>query len=41
MSRNISNITEITKLMDESKATGIMTKGPDVDVYKRQLYLQK
>ena len=26
MSRNISNITEITKLMDESKATGIMTK---------------
>lgn len=31
MSRNISNITEITKLMDESKATGIMTKGPDVN----------
>ena len=29
--RNISNITEITKLMDESKATGIMTKGPDVN----------
>ena len=31
MSRNISNITEITKLMDESKATGIMTLGPDVN----------
>ena len=31
MSRNISNITEITKLMDESKATGITTKGPDVN----------
>ena len=31
MSRNISNITEITKLMDESKATGISTLGPDVN----------
>ena len=31
MSRNISNITEITKLMDESKATGINTLGPDVN----------
>ena len=31
MSRNISNITEITKLMDESKATGIMTLGPDIN----------
>ncbi len=31
MSRNISNIGEITKLMDESKATGIKTKGPDVN----------
>lgn len=31
MSRNISNITEITKLMDECKATGITTKGPDVN----------
>jgi DNA polymerase-3 subunit alpha len=31
MSRNISNITEITKLMDESKATGIKTLGPDVN----------
>jgi DNA polymerase-3 subunit alpha len=31
MSRNISNITDITKLMDESKATGINTLGPDVN----------
>ena len=31
MSRNISNISEITKLMDESKATGINTLGPDVN----------
>lgn len=31
MSRNISNITEITKLMDESKATGIKVLGPDVN----------
>ena len=31
MSRNISNITEITKLMDESKATGIRVLGPDVN----------
>ena len=31
MSRNISNITEITKLMDESKATGISTLGPDIN----------
>lgn len=31
MSRNISSITEITKLMDESKATGINTLGPDIN----------
>ena len=31
MSRNISNITEITKLMDESKAVGINTLGPDIN----------
>lgn len=31
MSRNISNITEITKLMDECKATGIRTLGPDIN----------
>ncbi len=31
MSRNISNITEITKLMDESKATGVNVLGPDIN----------
>ena len=31
MSRNIANITEITKLMDECKATGINVLGPDVN----------
>jgi DNA polymerase-3 subunit alpha len=31
MSRNSSNITEITKLMDECKANGVSTKGPDVN----------
>ncbi len=31
MSRNLGNITEITKLMDECKAMGIKTLGPDVN----------
>src|SRR5574344_2984920 len=31
MSRNLDNITEITKLMDECKAMGIETLGPDVN----------
>ena len=31
MSRNLDNITEITKLMDECKAMGIPTLGPDVN----------
>ena len=31
MSRNLSNITEITKLMDECKAMGIQVLGPDVN----------
>ena len=31
MSRNVSNITEITKLMDECKAMGIRVLGPDVN----------
>ena len=31
MSRNFTNITEITKLMDECKAMGIKTLGPDVN----------
>lgn len=31
MSRNLNNITEITKLMDECKAMGIQCLGPDVN----------
>ena len=31
MSRNLANITEITKLMDECKSMGIETLGPDVN----------
>ncbi len=31
MSRNLDNITEITKFMDECKAMGIQTLGPDVN----------
>jgi DNA polymerase-3 subunit alpha len=31
MSRNSSNINEITKLMDECKANGVSTLGPDVN----------
>ena len=31
MSRNLANITEITKLMDECRAMGIPTLGPDVN----------
>lgn len=31
MSRNISNITEITKLMDECKVLGVNVLGPDVN----------
>ena len=31
MSRNLSNITDITKYMDECKAMGIQTLGPDVN----------
>ena len=31
LSRNISNITEITKLMDECKAMGVPVLGPDVN----------
>lgn len=31
MSRNLANITEITKLMDECQAMGISTLGPDVN----------
>ena len=31
MSRNMHNITEVTKLMDECKSMGIPTKGPDIN----------
>ena len=31
MSRNISNITELSKLMDECKANGIKVLGPDIN----------
>ncbi|MBR5037282.1 MAG: DNA polymerase III subunit alpha [Prevotella sp.] len=31
MSRNLENITEVTKLMDECRAMGIHTLGPDVN----------
>jgi DNA polymerase-3 subunit alpha len=31
LSRNLSDITEITKFMDESKAMGILVLGPDVN----------
>ena len=34
MSRSLSNITDITKLMDECKAMGIQTLGPDVNESK-------
>ena len=31
MSRNLNNITEVTKLMDECKSMGIPTLGPDIN----------
>ena len=31
MSRNMNNITEVTKLMDECKSMGIPSKGPDIN----------
>lgn len=36
MSRNLSNITEITKLMDECKSMGIRTLGPDVNESRKK-----
>jgi len=36
MSRNMDNITEITKLMDECKAMGISTLGPDVNESRKK-----
>ena len=36
MSRNVTNITEITKLMDECRASGIETLGPDINESRRK-----
>ena len=41
LSRNISNITEITKLMDECKATGIRVLGPDVNESNHKFSVNK
>ncbi|MFS6554200.1 DNA polymerase III subunit alpha, partial [Parabacteroides distasonis] len=41
MSRNLANITEITKLMDECKAMGIPTKGPDVNGSRQKFSANK
>jgi DNA polymerase-3 subunit alpha len=36
MSRNLDNISEITKLMDECKSMGISTLGPDINESRRK-----
>ena len=41
MSRNLANITEITKLMDECKAMGIETLGPDVNESRNKFSVNK
>ena len=41
MSRNLDNITEITKLMDECKAMGIQTLGPDVNESRHKFSANK
>ncbi len=41
MSRNYTNITEITKLMDECKAMGIRTLGPDVNESRQKFSVNK
>ncbi len=41
MSRNFTNITEITKLMDECKAMGIKTLGPDVNESRQKFSVNK
>ncbi len=41
MSRNLDNITEITKLMDECKAMGIQTLGPDVNESRHKFSVNK
>lgn len=41
MSRNIDNINEITKLMDECRAMGIPTLGPDVNESRQKFSANK
>ena len=41
MSRNLANITEITKLLDECKAMGIETLGPDVNESRNKFSVNK
>ena len=41
MSRNYTNITEITKLMDECKVMGIRTLGPDVNESRQKFSVNK
>ncbi len=41
MSRNLDNISEITKLMDECKAMGIETLGPDVNESRHKFSVNK
>jgi len=41
MSRNLDNINEVTKLMDECRAMGISTLGPDVNESRRKFSVNK
>ena len=41
MSRNISNIVEITKLMDECKATGVKVLGPDINESQKKFSVNR
>ncbi len=41
MSRNLSNISEITKLMSECKAMGIHCKGPDINQSRRKFSVDR
>ena len=41
MSRNVNNISEVTKLMDECKAMGIPTLGPDVNESRQKFSANK
>ncbi|MCR5152326.1 MAG: DNA polymerase III subunit alpha [Prevotella sp.] len=41
MSRRRDNITEITKMMDECRAMGIATKGPDVNMSRHKFSASK